>query len=42
VSIAKLRRPGAVRQKSGAGALVTQLIKDALKELRRAESSLIE
>jgi hypothetical protein len=31
VSIAKLRRPGTVGQESGAGALINQLIEDALK-----------
>ena len=40
--ITKLRRPGAVRQESGAGALVTQLIKDALQQLGGAKTSLIQ
>ena len=31
--VAKLRGPGAVRQEPGAGALINELIKDALKEL---------
>jgi hypothetical protein len=42
VSITKLRRPGAVWQESGAGTLINELIKDALKELGRAEASLIK
>ena len=42
VGVAKLRGPGAVRQESGAGTLINELIKDALKELGRAETSLIK
>jgi hypothetical protein len=42
VGVAKLRGPGAVRQEPGAGALINELIKDALKELGRAEASLIK
>ena len=42
MGVAKLRGPGAVRQEPGAGALINELIKDALKELGRAEASLIK
>jgi hypothetical protein len=33
VGVAKLRGPGAVWQESGAGTLISELIKDALQQL---------
>jgi hypothetical protein len=42
VSVAELRCPGAVRQESGAGALINQLIKDSLQQLGGTETGLIQ
>jgi hypothetical protein len=42
VRVAELCCPGAVWEESGAGTLINELIKNALKELGRAEASLIK